>query len=520
MRLVPVLSIARAALLCVAGLSTAWAQDALIEAVKAKSRSAALAALEKGADVRAREVDGTTALHHTVYNGDADLVQRLIRAGADVSAKNEFGATPLSVAAVAADPAIIKQLLKAGADANETNAEGQTPLMVVARTGNLESAKLLLRHGAKVNTVEQWGGQTALMWAAAQSQPEMVKLLIKHRADVTARAAVRDWQRRITAEGRPKDMNRGGLTALLFAAREGCIECAKHLLEGGADIDLPDPDRTTPLVLALMNFHFDLAAYLVSAGADVNKWDFWGQTPLYMAIDMNTLPRGGRADLPSEDNTTGLQVAEMLLKAGADPNIQLKLRPPYRNVPFDRGGDPVLGTGATPLVLAAKVGDAEAVKLLLKHGARLDIATSSGITPLMAAAGMGHGFNPTRGRFKTDAQAAECLRLLKEAGGDINGRNRTGLTALHSAASLGWDETVKTLAGFGAELEAVDAKGLAPIDYAVGRHERAFLEPEHKRQESTIKLLTQYIVAATGRQPKEFEGNLNRATRGTGGASN
>src|SRR5687767_13872999 len=112
MRRVPVLSIARAAMLCVAGLSTALAQDALIEAVKTKSRGAALAALEKGADVRAREVDGTTALHYAIYNGDADLVQRLIRAGANVSAKNEFGATPLSVAAVTADPAIIEHLLK------------------------------------------------------------------------------------------------------------------------------------------------------------------------------------------------------------------------------------------------------------------------------------------------------------------------------------------------------------------------------------------------------------------------
>src|SRR5690606_28608244 len=98
-----------------------------------------------------------------------------------------------------------------------------------------------------------WGGQTALMWAAAQGHPAMIRLLIKHGADVNARATVRDWQRRVTAEGRPKDMNRGGFTPLLYAAREGCVECARELLRGGADINLPDPDGVTPLILALLN---------------------------------------------------------------------------------------------------------------------------------------------------------------------------------------------------------------------------------------------------------------------------
>ena len=123
-------------------------------------------------------------------------------------------------------------LLKAGADVESPNSEGQTALMVVARTGKVEAAKVLLKHGANVNASEQWGGQTALMWAAAQSQPEMVKLLVEHGADVNARSLVRDWQRRVTAEGRPKNMNHGGFTPLLYAAREGCIECVKKLLKG------------------------------------------------------------------------------------------------------------------------------------------------------------------------------------------------------------------------------------------------------------------------------------------------
>jgi uncharacterized protein len=499
-------------------VGVAYADDSLVDVAQAKDHDAAVALIAKGADVHQRSADGTTALHWAVYNDDADLVERLIKAGADVSVTNDYGASPLRQAATVADPVVIKALLKAGANANEANAEGETPLMVVARTGCVECAKLLLSHGAKVNAKEQWGGQSPLMWAAAQKQPEMVKFLISHGANVNDRGDVRDWQRRVTAEGRPKNMNHGGFTPLLYAAREGCIECAKYLVKAKADLNLPDPDGTTPLILALMNMRFDFASYLIAAGADVNKWDFYGDTPLYVAIDMNTLPRGGRPDLPSLDNTTGYQVAAMLLEHGANPNAQLKLRPQYRNGVFDRGGDQVLSTGATPLLLAAKVGDADSIKLLLKYHASVDLPNSMGVTPLMAAAGMGHSFNPTRGRFKTDDDAAEAVKLLQEAGASINGHDKLGLTALHSAAEHGWNDTVKVLVADGADLQPKDSKGLTPIDHAAGRHERAFLEPEHVKHDDTMALLTGYIVAATGKPPVEFAGTLNKSTRGTGGA--
>ena len=494
------------------------ADDSLAALVRAKDHDGAVALLAKGADGKSREVDGTTALMWACYNGDADLVERLLKAGADVSVVNDYGASALQTAAVAADPRIIKALLKAGVNPDSPNPEGQTALMVVARSGNVESAKLLLDAGAMVNAREQWGDQTALMWAAAEAQPAMIKLLLDHHADVNAHGAIRDWQRRVTAEGRPKNENHGGFTPLIYAARIGCIECAKVLLKGHADINLPDPDGETALLLAIINMHFDFASYLISAGADVNRWDFYGQTPLYAAIDMATLPTGGRPDLPSEDKTLPLQVAEQLLKAGANVNAQLKLRPPYRNGVFDRGGDQVLSTGATALLAAAKSGNNDAVKLLLKYHPMVDLPNAEGVTPLMAAAGMGHGFNPTRGRYKTDEQGAEGVKLLQAAGASVTGADRGGLTALHAAATHGWDNTVKLLVASGAPLQPTDRLGLRPIDYAAGRQPRAFLEPEHVPNDSTVKLLTDDIVAATGQKPLVFAGNLNRSTQGTGGA--
>jgi ankyrin repeat protein len=280
-------------------------------------------------------------------------------------------------------------LLKAGANVESPNGDGQTALMIVARTSNVAAAKLLLDRGANVNKVEQWRSQTALIWAAAESQPAMVKELIARGADVNARSMVNNWERQVTSEPRAIHRPAGGLTPLLYAAREGCIECVKHLVAGKADLNLPDPEGITPLIMAVTNGHFDTGAYLLSAGADPNKWDWWGRTPLYEAVDLNTLPHGGRPDLPSTDQTTSLKMIELLLDAGANPNTQLKLLPPYRSVGADRGADGMLTIGTTPLLRAAKGLDAPAIALLLKHGARHDIPNSRGVLPVVAAGGQG-----------------------------------------------------------------------------------------------------------------------------------
>jgi ankyrin repeat protein len=167
----------------------------------------------------------------------------------------------------------------------------------------------------------------------------------------------------------------------------------------------------------------------------------------------------------------------------------------------------VLSTGATALLRAAKGGDVEAVRLLLRYKASFSLPTEEGVTPLMAAAGTGHGANPTRGRYKTDAEAAQCVTLLVDAGADVNAADpRQRRTALHAAAAHGWSTTVKVLADRGAELEFADGRGLRAIDHAAGRAERGFLEPEQAPNNQTVSLLRELIVARTGHEPQEFKG--------------
>lgn len=467
----------------------------------------------KGTDVNAKGADGATAIMYAAANGDLELVRALIKAGANVKLENQLGTSAITEAAIIGSAPIIEALLKAGADPNFKTPNGETPLMAAARSGHVAAAKVLLDAGADINAKETWGEQSAIMWAAAESQADMVKFLASRGANLNDHGKVNQWERKIIQEPRPKDMNKGGFTPLHYAAREGCVACVESLLAAGADPDSEDPDRETPLLLAIENMHFDTAAVLIQGGADLNKWDLFGRSPIYMAADVNTLPvkgNGAMAVLPSMDKLTALDIGRMLLDKGADPNLQLKRRPPYRDVPQDRGGDTMLAQGATPLLRAARAGDAKFTALLLEHKALVDLPSKEGITPLMAAAGVDFGTRVTRGRNRTEEGVLATLDLLVKAGADVNahdvldrnlgyGRPGSGAgfnagdstaariaasmrqrsqvpsanavpheTALHGAAEHGFDKFIEFLVAHGADLTAKDANGRTPLDAARG----------------------------------------------------
>ena len=440
----------------------------LVDAVKAGNSAAAAALLTKKVDVNAPEADGTTALHWAVRNDNAKLVDQLIRAGANVKTENRFGVTPIALACENGSAAVVERLLKAGVSANTTGPLGETALHLCARTGKPEAIRVLLTNGARIDTIENWRGQTPLMWAAAEGNVDAMKMLIEAGADVNARSTIIVWERQRSEEPRDKWLPPGGLTPLLFAARDGKTASAKVLLDAGADVNIVDPDRHTALILALINGQLDVAALLIERGADVNMEDKVGQTALYAAVDFHTVPASNRpAPRETDDVVSSVDVIKMLLAKGAKVDAPLRATIPYRTK-LDRGGDGVLGVGTTPLIRAGKAADVTVIKLLLEKGANAKAATRNGVSAVMTAANVAAREEDMTGRSKTQKDIIESIKALLAAGGDVKRSDTQGRTALHGAAMWGLTDVVKFVHENGADINAKDKRGLTPLNYALG----------------------------------------------------
>jgi uncharacterized protein len=504
------------------------------DAAMNSDRAALQSLLRQKADVNAPQADGATAITWAAYHDDQQMADALIAAGANVKLANREGATPLYLASLHGSAPLIEKLLKAGADPNELGPEGETPLMLAARAGNLDAIRVLLDQHADVNAKDKLRGTTALMWATEQSHPEAVKLLIEHGATVGAQSDIDTRnarnnlantvkQRLHSSFGvlgkrgpgndgtpppperpaskpsaqspngeddfaaffrRPAKKDGGGLTPLVYAARENCMECAQMLVAAGADVNQRTFYGWTPLLVATQNRHYKLAQYFLEHGANPNTPNNGGWTPLYLATDNRNI-EGGDYPVRAPD-MDHLDFIKLLLAKGANVNARIC---GVESTTEECKGDStetrtnftmqwLFEDGATPFLRAAQSGDVELMKLLLEHGANPKIFTAHDVTPLAVAAGIGWVEGVTY--EWSPEQNLEAIKMCLDLGIDPNVADDEGRTALHGAAHKGRLEVIQMLVDRGANLDAHDGgsrdsvngallgKTWIPIDWARG----------------------------------------------------
>ena len=432
------------------------AQDLrIVDAAERQDAPEVRALVKTGVDVSASRPDGATALHWAAHWNDLDTAELLLRAGANVNAANDHGVTPLALACENGSAAMVERLLAAGADANAAEHTGETALMTASATGNVEVVKALLARGANVNAATRVSGQTALMWAIGEHHSDVVRVLVEGGAGVSARS-------------------KGGFTPLLFAAREGQVEAGRILLSAGVSANETGPDGTHPLLLAISSGQLAFAQFLLENGANADA-QMRGNTSLHAAVTAGMADSERRYSATITEVAGKVQLVQALIARGADVNARagaLRGRTAIGRSLVEGAFDPyTFGVGsrrfATPLWLAADLGDVETMRALLAAGADPHLQTEDGSSPLMVAAGLGHT-GDARQRGWTASRGLEAVRLLVELGADVNAANEAGFTALHGTAYSGANEIVRYLVAHGANVNAQDFRGRTAYRIAQG----------------------------------------------------
>ena len=490
------MSVARISLGTLAVLAASFASAApqgappLIEAAEGGDKVAVSRLLDQGAAVDTRAIDGTTALHWAVRGDRLDTVRVLLESGADASAADRYGITPLYLAAENGNAAVIAALLDAGADVNGVAPIGETALMTAVRTGALEAVTLLLDRGAAIDARDREFEQTALMLAVREAHPKVVALLLERGADVDARTRVGPTPNfvkpckgtgcgsegvGINRGGLPDRGRRGsavgGMTSLLYAARDGRTEEAGLLLAAGADVELGEANGMRPLLMALLNDQLTVAGLLLAHDADVNADDFWGRTPLFAAVEYRNLDMNNReVDAPTTngvDREPLLKMIAKLIEHGADVNARTREVPPSRRWLYSLGDVSWVDfTGQTPFLRAALSGDVATMRLLLEHGADPNLPTQAGTTPLMAASGVNWVVAQTY--TESPQSLLEAIQICLDHGADINAANSMKLTALLGASNRGANDIIRMLVANGARVDVVDKEGRSALRWAEG----------------------------------------------------
>jgi ankyrin len=464
--------------------------------------------IKAGADAKQKGPNGETMLMFAARSGNPQAIQVLLEAGVDVNARETIrGTTALMWAIEQKHPEAVKVLLAGGADHSARSGGAGLPRNYMANRVNLRAVQLAQDRrkraaAAGITYDEQLaidqksgrevGGQRGLAQAlgpdgqpiaqggrqgggapAAAAPPQQTPAPGATPAPAAAQpAGGRGRGGNAGGQGRaggaaaaapeadPDDDNEvviaglvgsggGGLTPLVFAAREGDIESAKLLLDAGAPINQVTEYGWTPLLTAVNNRNYQLAKLLLDRGADPNIANKGGWTPLYLATDNRNI-EGGDYPVPKAD-MDHLELISLLLEKGADPNKRVKDNTLTRTI-FTMQW--FFEDGATPFIRAAQSSDTALMKLLLKYKADPQAVTALGDNALTVSGGIGWVEGVTYERSAKENY--EAMKMLLDLGLDPNHANNEGRTPLMGAAMKGRPDVIQLLVDRGAKLETHD----------------------------------------------------------------
>jgi ankyrin repeat protein len=427
---------------------------------------------------------GMTPLSLACENGNTDLVRLLLKSGADANQTLSNGETPLMMAARTGRVPVMQLLLEHGANLEaKEKLRGTTALMWAAANSNAEAVRLLVSKGADVNAhsatvapgrqpylappgrerIQEFIDGTGLRGAIVeQEKPDtkapgakddaVTREAAKERFDaeiVAAKGAISKFPKPAPyAKRGPRQF--GGLTPLLFAAREADLESVKVLLAAGVDVNQTSEYGWTALLVATQNRAYQLGVFLLEHGANPNLANVGGWNPLYIATDNRNIERG---EYPTrKPDMDHLDFIKRLIAAGANPNQRMHSSTETRTVFTNQW---LYEEGATPFLRAAQSGDVVLMKLLLEHGADAAIPTDHGVTPLMVASGIGWVEGVTY--EWTPQSTLDAVKMLLDMGADPNAQDvLDGRTALMGAAHKGRNDVVQLLVDRGANLALRD----------------------------------------------------------------
>lgn len=450
----------------------------LMLAARSGHIDAVRALLQKGADVNAIETErGTTALMQAADQGHAEVLNELIRHGARVAAVSRPVMRDGRTAALgnADDPrrAVRQQAIAALCEARPPDlaeVRRQRVLLIGPGQSRLPDADLckgIERRGLGFITIVGAGGNAGAGVGGVFEQDEAGNSIGNESDTPDASSTGR-------GNSPPREPDGGELTALVYAARNGSIDAARALLEGGADVNQTTRYGWSPLLAATQNQNYQMARFLIERGADVNLANKGGWTPLYLATDNRNIEGG---DYPTRTaDMDSLAFIALLLDHGANVNARISESTETRTVFTNQW---LNEDGATAFLRASQSGDLELMKLLIARGADPKINTRLGVTPLAVAAGIGWVEGVTRER--SPQETVEAVKYLLSLGIHPDFQADTGRVALHGAAHKGATEVVKLLVAAGARMDVLDfgntdnrgstelsTRTWLPIDYADG----------------------------------------------------